>query len=551
MYSRARKGWLYSPEARFLNKNYDEDDTSKPSFQWRRKDTLEHQKVDSLTRYPIMRFWLFLHSFMLRSVAKRDKVDAYDYKLVTSPSLYGLTISYYDAQCDTELHSFHKEAIQRMVYGLSPNLKEIHIDRGRLGGFALQFPLKPAYDWEKHWEGFTLDKKLPGTFQKGKLERIILSKSEKNITRKDLEQWSDCTDFSVLRVLKLCPHFCQIEANTLEYLLNFEFTSIETFELWMGRFSRSSFFFQPCSTSFVTATRQFLERLPALSTLKLQDWHPNLELDVLQYSNIRKLYLKPVVGSSVSLKNLNQISTYCPLLSSLDISIRRLRGNADEIEMYRALGSMARLAYLQLSLDVKDPKFRLGGYNKAVDIPSDPSFDSFDMEFYPQITLGYYKCPRKGHLRDGLINSALDADLACSIFRTINSAKPDMSVPLQKMTVGVDLAEFPDKHGDCARTRYYNLLRYLGAEWTVERNHSDLATDNLIANRVRNRGVKWSRCYPSPHDTCLDPDLGAVFRSLWPPKGNSREVKDWHSFPLATGDNEAEIEGWLNRNNLG
>ncbi|EZG03539.1 hypothetical protein H106_06987 [Trichophyton rubrum CBS 735.88] len=580
----------------------DEDLSQRPLFRWKRYNTLERQEIDSLTRY-YTELWpesdrcdlddgswmpladlirrlpqladlvylgltqfppcmldalhtsipscrLFLHNFMLRSIVEGDRLDEYDYTLVTSPCLYGLTISCYDVQISEELYSFHQEAIQRMVYGLSPNLKEIHIDRDRLGGFAARFPLKPAYSWNQHWQGFTLDKKLPGTFQKGALERIVLSKRETDIIKRDIEPWSEYTDFSKLRVLRLCPDVCNIREDVLEYLLTFNFASLETFELWMGKFSRTSFFLLPCSSSFARAIKQFLEQVPALSTLKLQDWDPKLELDVLQYSNLRKLHLKPVVGSSVSLNNLNHIAKYCPLLSTLVITLRRLRGNADEVKMYKVLGSMARLAYLDLLLVVEDPKFRLGGCGKAPDIPSDPSFDDFDKEFYPQITLGYYKCPRKGHLRDGFINSALDADLVSSIFRTINSAKPDISVLLKKMTIRVDTTEFTnDIHDRGASTLYYNVLRYLGVEWTVERNYSDLTMDNLIAIRTGKNRIEWDRCFQSFGDTCLD--LGAVFHNLWPSKGGSSEANDWHSFPLATGDNEAEIERWLNRNKLG
>ncbi|KDB21130.1 hypothetical protein H109_06898 [Trichophyton interdigitale MR816] len=581
----------------------DEDLSKRPLFRWKRYDTLQRQEIDSPTRYynypwpesercdldhgswmPLVGLLrrlpqladlvfvgqtqfppcmlnalhtsipscrLFLHNFMLRSIAQGDRLDEYDYKLVTSPCLYGLTISYYDVQGHDELYSFHQEAIQRMVYGLSPNLKEIHIDRNRLGGFALQFSLKPAYSRDQHWQGFTSDKKLPGTFQKGALEHIVLSKRETDIRKRDIESWSEYTDFSKLRVLRLCPHLCDIQENVLEYLSTCNFASLETFELWMGEFSQSSWFPLPCSSSFASATKRFLEQLPALSTLKLQDWDPKLGLDVLQYSNLRKLHLKPAVGSSISLNDLNRLAKYCPILSTLVITLRRLRGNADEVKMYKVLGSMARLAYLDLLLDVKDPKFRWGGRGKGVDTPSDPSFDNFDREFYPQITLGYYKCPRKGHLRDVLINSALDADLVCSIFRTINSTKPDISVLLKKMTISVDTRELSNTFDGAGSELYYNVLRYLGAEWTVERNYSDLTMDNLIATRTGNEGIEWNQCFQSCDDTCLDPDLCAVFHNLWPSKGESSGAHDWHSFPLATGNNEAEIERWLNRNKSG
>ena len=74
-----------------------------------------------------------------------------------------------------------------------------------------------------------------------------------------------------------------------------------------------------------------------------------------------------------------------------------------------------------------------------LDIPNDPPFDEFDQLFYPANILGIYgdgaqgSKPRNGHIRDALVNSALDETLARTIFQSILSRKGHNALPLEAL----------------------------------------------------------------------------------------------------------------------
>jgi hypothetical protein len=48
----------------------------------------------------------------------------------------------------------------------------------------------------------------------------------------------------------------------------------------------------------------------------------------------------------------DQLGRYCPLLEDLSIPIQRSKGDSQEVALYRALGSLKSLKYLDLWLDV-------------------------------------------------------------------------------------------------------------------------------------------------------------------------------------------------------
>ncbi|KAK2877788.1 hypothetical protein FQN49_001186 [Arthroderma sp. PD_2] len=514
----------------------------------------------------IPRCKLYLHSFALSSIIRGGRPDDYEYKVVTSPSLYSIGVVFSRLNGYGKPHELHNEAILRMIYGLTPNLRELYINP-LLGLYYLPVdtPL-PGHHWQECWQGFPEDQKLPETYHKGSLDRIQVYHQARNISRECLEELDRHTDFSVLRVLKLRGRHCTyIELGAMEFLSTSNFASLETVELWMQKYGYMLRMRR--SSCFINAASRFLGSLPALTTLKLQGWQPDSNLDFLQYSRLRKLELYPAEGEFLSLENLNQINKYCPLLSTLKTCVRRLRGNPDEIAMYKALGSMARLEDLTLTLDVIDPKL-LGLSAKQTElknslrdntfrsfyhycilryIPNDPSFNEFNRRY---CTADVDRLGRNGYIRDGLINSAIDTNLACSIFRLINSSKPAASVPLRKMIVSISSHRYISlARGDGDLEGYCRLLEYLGAKCSVEPKYSDVTGESLVATRTESKNLQYLPYPNSSLDDNFGPGIAPVFRRLWPAKGGKRGWRDdWHSFPLATGDDDAEIERWLNHN---
>lgn len=151
------------------------------------------------------------------------------------------------------------------------------------------------------------------------------------------------------------------------------------------------------------------------------------------------------------------------------------------------------------------------------DIPEDPSFDDFHQQFVLNCTaLEDYRA-RKGHVRDALINSALDEPLARAIFTRISSEKSHDALPLESLTLrSTDGADF----GGLPRMGTSGLdqaVRNLGRSWLLVRSPRDDCRDMVLAREpgrcsreameVHNNGplrrTSWRNVEP-------------VFQRLWP-----------------------------------
>lgn len=85
--------------------------------------------------------------------------------------------------------------------------------------------------------------------------------------------------------------------------------------------------------------------------------------------------------------------------------------------------------------------FNNNGGGEVLKAPNDSSFDDFDQQSFSKWNA--WRNPRKGHIRDAFINSAVDETLARSIFRTISSGKPNGSVTLERLKVRVSGGGIP------------------------------------------------------------------------------------------------------------
>lgn len=205
--------------------------------------------------------------------------------------------------------------------------------------------------------------------------------------------------------------------------------------------------------------------------------------------------------------------------------------------LYRALGSMSRLQRLKLSLDTSDVTAGDEEEDNSDDdadyppAPNNPSWSEFDQQI-TRVRLHGYRYLRNGHIRDALINSALDENLARAIFHAISIGKPAGSLPLEELSLQVTGAG-PHKLHTWGST-WHGVLECLGRSWVIKRNVRDDSRNELIVKEVKGEGFndpeKWAN-----HE--LRPFLKPLFRSIWPEKyEGSPWAKDWHSFPLANVD---------------
>lgn len=472
---------------------------------------------------------LHLNTFKLRSFSA-PQIDPYELMLLTSPCLYSIRAAYDEmggfGSFDVPDH--HEEAIMCLAAGLAPNIKEVHAYR-----FSTAVHI-PDYDinWLP-WEGF-------GKFVRGKMELYdssigslqYLRLSDYFISKQTMEEWEAHTDFSLLHTLKLETFIGKDILNHLTTSTNFASLAALALNFRPNTYDRR------LTADYYEHAKYFLHTLLPLSTLALSYWHRDLSLDFLKDrhgSCLHELSISPCVDQRLINEDAFFITENCPQLENLTITIPRSRGDATEVTFYKALSSLPRLQHLDLTLDATDPAIFI--YHDAVEAfdpddsdgpepPNDPVFDDFDQEICED-TKQWYRFPRNGHIRDALINVAIDEPLACTLFRII-SRKPRGSLSLKKMTVRAKVTgDFSTLKG---RGNFREVIQQLTRAWRVERNPRDDRRDDLVAREVEVDMLQRSDWRFGK----MEPWLERIFRRIWPGKdGGSDWWKDWYGLPLA------------------
>jgi hypothetical protein len=485
---------------------------------------------------------LHVSTFKLLSL-NAPVMDAHEVMLATSPCLYSVKVQCEDPYSDTHhgfdsqgIQTFHYKATMRLVAGLSPSLKEVTMYHSSSDwNFDLQD------DIQRPWQ--PLKDSMLGNkshrFSPGSL-RCLKHWGHGSIGRQIVENWRAHINFSVLCILNLES---PIVEDALAYLAtNCDFPCLKTLVLTLETLSTNYSHTSTSANNYFSVAKRFLRNLPRLSNLKLLGDLHRISLGSFldhQGPGLRELWLGPFGGySSLLQRDIAHIGMHCLLLEHLVLALHRSRGNAAEVAAYRTLGSLPKLQDLSLRLDASDPAV-LAEHPEDDDsdldddeippTPSDPSFDEFDHQFFPW-TLHNYRKARNGHIRDAFINSAVDETLVRDIFWTISAAKPDGSLPLERMKVSVFGGGYlgSDRPVESLRVVIGNLSR----SWLVERNPRDDCREELI---IKELGKKEE--IPAAMER-LHPDLETIFRRIWPAKqkkgGNWWE--DWHSWPLSASD---------------
>uniref|UniRef100_A0A8H7NL51 Uncharacterized protein n=1 Tax=Bionectria ochroleuca TaxID=29856 RepID=A0A8H7NL51_BIOOC len=309
-----------------------------------------------------------LHHLKLRlQTLSWDHPDPHEMALATSPCLYGARL--YCAWRDSEgVEDFSQEAMMELVAGLAPNLKEV-------------------------------------------------------------ATWSGFTDFSCLRCLALggegagwsLDHVNGVNGEVMAWMAhNCSFTQLKVLRLVLERDTDATqranygdnavLFFTSLGPLEELSVTGALE--PKILKAILHQHGPTLEKLGLHSSEDASgddpaQVSRHEIPMIFTKEHIQGIHTQCPILEELAIPVKRTQSNAAEVDIYKSLARLDRLKSLFLILDCSDWRV-----SRDSSYGPDPSFDEDDRESWSFNV-------KRGDVRVGLINSAVDETLARAIWGTI------------------------------------------------------------------------------------------------------------------------------------
>jgi hypothetical protein len=482
---------------------------------------------------------LHLERYQLLSV-NFPEPDAHEVALSTSPCLYSIKASYSHTTRDNTINFTHN-AVLEMIAGLAPNLRKLSLHWTRppararsptLPGNACR-SLKPQQHRDTQIQGSSL----------GSLEELHVN----NPMIGDMASWALATDMSVLRVLTIQDD--HIDVRTLDYLASHcNLSSLKELSFSTLHFAA----YQP-QTPVDDGICRLLRNLPPLTHFRLNGnitrvifdaviSHQGSELQELNL-NVTEFHIKNVI---LGQHDIQMISENCPKLESLAISIPRSGGDADEVAIYKSLGSIKRLQRLSLKLDASSlevawiynqteehDKYKGGGYDGETD--NNSSFDSFQADFYPYKLASGGRKLRNGHVMNSLIKSAMDENVARSIFEVITSGKPAGSVALESLSISIlgghVFGHASALYGEGSQgIGIGNVITAISRAFKIERDPRDDLLDELF---VMDMTPPWV-IEMTRESKKLDHFAEQIFRRVWPGsgEGDSKWGEDWSSFPL-------------------
>ena len=173
---------------------------------------------------------------------------------------------------------------------------------------------------------------------------------------------------------------------------------------------------------------------------------------------------------------------------------------------------------------------RVGG-----ETDEDPSFDDYHQRLV-QPREGDWTRPRNGHVRDALINSALDETLARAIFNCISSGKPHGASRLEQLKLQPKGgANFGEPFMECVRG-LREAVASIGRSWVLVRSVRDDCPDIVTATEFNRRQRELSDSVDIDKDARdVLANVEEVFRTLWPARqgATGKWQNDWHSWPLS------------------
>jgi hypothetical protein len=454
---------------------------------------------------------LHLHSFVLWSTWE-PTIEEHEYCLVTSPSLHSIS-PYYDTSTPEGI--WQKQSFVRIL-GLAPNLKVI-------------YPRADDPTYGASGAGMTKLMQKSGAEYPAAIERLRVKHSYSPMLAAALEEWAPYIDFSTVQILDLGS---SIQGEALAaWADRLHFPALRTLRLFLG----AREFGEEQAPDFYQQAIRFLQGLPSLSEIHLIAWHSRLSIGALAERHgprLRKLSVAGLPWQSLTEHDILQLGRYCPLLEKMSVPIRRTQGDAREVALYKALGTITNLKFLDLVLDVSDPTL----YQEDASI--DPDWDEFDNQYIEE-DLGGISRSRNGHIRSLLINTLIDEPLASSIFEVISAAKPQDAPLLERLTLSI---QGQVQWEYLPRCEFSYIVRFFASEWTIERDVRYGHRDRFEAR------ISQSSNFQFFDNDNVYPWIVNVFLRIWPiaEDGNLSNIRYWDvwkSLPLAIDE---EIKGRVN-----
>jgi hypothetical protein len=439
--------------------------------------------------------------------------------------------------------SYDAEAIYSMVRGLAPNLKKVHLFQEPGSTHDIDDnPLPPC----PPWKGFTnVDKgliRMPAQLTSLELGPDVLSGyTHPSLDKEVVDRWIENGKLLFLRALRITR---SVSHGALEKLIRAKPFPCLTTLLFTCPGKQEHAYYDD--------VKQFIHGLPRLTSLEVIAWPPDISLTAALPHGLRELWLrtKNVLGQSLDEAAILELAARCPHVEMLAIKIRRSRGDATEVGLYKALGRFAKLRRLILTLDASPPPWLEAAaphepqneYDMRLnfDTEIDPSFDDSEKQYMTGSLYPY----RQGHLRDVLINTAVDETLARAIFRTICTAKArahgdSAALALDRVVIESEGGRsFP--HPVAMTPPTWGLRPYmtaLGRRWLLERDVRDDARHMIRAQELdkkrRLRSVeRFGEIRGSEYYGYMD--YMPIFRRLWPERLDETVewYDEWHSWPL-------------------
>lgn len=230
-------------------------------------------------------------------------------------------------------------------------------------------------------------------------------------------------DYSSLRVLRLNT---PIKDEALPSPSNFP--SLVTFSVVCPD--------KPSNSAWSSSFLSFLRDLPSIKSLRVLAWPRSISFTPGLNKQLQTLHLdtRGDPGQPLLQDHILQLAEMFPALEDLTIEVKRSRGDADEVARYRALGRLPRLRRLNLKLDAAPPAIMPADNVEFMSRDGAPWRAYFPWPGYTNVepwfedewdsrTVSGLKPHRNGHVRDVLVNSAIDSALALSIVDVINHTK--------------------------------------------------------------------------------------------------------------------------------
>ena len=475
----------------------------------------------------------------------------YDRQLLASPLLHSVVIT--DDGCndgvDYDDLSNEPADISRFPVGAemvqalreAPNLSHVYISRTR-----------------NHQErSFDILRNLGRWRQPGLALRELHFDDTWEIRTQTLYEWEGRFDFSRVEVLRLHKPLDDDRDEYSSFLRYFypllyankSFRSLKVLELQLDCTDR----LDRIDEYFCSLISKCIESLSPLWELTLEGWGKMIPLEDILHTHgsaLRKLSLKNDGRSHavycLSESDITLIASNCPLLEELSCKVHRSEGDNVEVAIYRALGKISRLKYLLLYLTASYCHWNDRTYGSFMNARSHlpirapglceqhwTAEDDCEICHGCRMTVpNKFNCPgspenphkcRNGDIRQFMIDSSLDKDLACAIFRELATSKPEGSPRLEVMTIRVEGLEICDFDKTCIFPIVWRVESRLGFGPSIEVTAFETeCTEGILALRKKPLCSEWEE----------------AFKSIWP--DDSAKVDTHHGGTSESGASDSE-----------